>query len=393
MRFLKKKIETARNGLDESEILGLKKYKEIETLLRKFPYNGKFIEEVKKIKKECSDVFNGFIEMNEKDWDLLTIICLFDRQTFEHSVGAFIILKEKIENPLKNGIILKKGIEDEVGDINIFYRACLFHDIGKITIPKFILRNSLTDKDWALSFYKSIRKQKNKISFSTKRYLKKHSIFHFVDKIAYAESPNDILKILKSKRLRPVQVIPLKYGISKKELKRLKKDYDLEGDFTLFELMNMHEKESYNILNNLAYKKEALIAGSHGRGGKSNLGNISNAHSSIRIGSRMSDIVDLIYMADVQDALGNDRYYHKSFTKLKILSFLVMDIKNELLDAPISFLWIEDEFEKLKKEKDFQEMLKKIKTNKDEFNEKELDIIKDLKIVNDFLSSLCVVAK
>jgi hypothetical protein len=378
-------------GLSESEFLGLKKYKEIEIILKKFLLKGKFFIEKELTKKESENILNGYIKMTEKDWDLLTILRLFDRQTFEHSLGTFIIVKDKIENVLKNKTMLKEGIKNEVGDISIFYRACLFHDIGKITIPKLILKNSLGDKDWSLCFYKIIKKQKNKINFATKRYFKKHSIFHFVDKIAYADSPNEILKILKTKKLRPVQVIPLKYGISKKELKRLKKEYGIEGDVTLMEVMSLHKKESYNILYNLGYKKEALIAGSHGVGGQGENINISKAYSSIRIGSRMSDIVDLIHLADVQEALGSDRYYHKSFTKLKIISVLVSDVERGIIDKSVAYIWIGDEFEKLKKDKSFQDQIKKIEKKLENLDDKEKDIVDDLRLIKNFIESICLI--
>ena len=380
-------------GLSESEFLGLKKYREIDILLKKFPLNKKFLSEKKLTKKECHDILKGHIQMTEKDWDLLTILRLFDRATFEHSLGAFIIVKDKIENSLKNETTIKEAIESEVGNINVFYRACLFHDIGKISIPRLILKNSLNDKEWALRFYRSIKKKKNKICFATKKYLKKYNLFHFADKIAYADNPNEILKILKTKKLRPVHIVPLKHGITKRELRRLKKEYNIEGDITLSEVINLHEKESYNILYKLGYKKEAFIAGSHGDGGHKNNENISRAHSSIQIGSRMSDIIDLIYLADVQEALESDRDYHKSFTKLKILSILVSDVEVGIIDKSLAYLWIGDEFPKLKNNKDFQESVKKIEKSINKLNEKEKDLIDDLRLVNNFLESNCIIAK
>ncbi len=393
MKFFSKKIKTRKNGLEESEILGLRKYKEIDILLKRFPYNGKFLEEIEKTKKECVEIFRDSIKTTDKDWDILTLIRLFDQQTYEHSIGTFIIAREKIENALENGVVIKQGIEEEVGEVSVFYRACLFHDVGKITIPKFILKNSLTDKDWALRLYRAMKKQKNKLCFTTKKYLKKYNIFMLADKIANADSPSEILDILKSNKLRPVQIIPLKYGISKRELKRLKRDYRFESDVSLTDLMQVHEKESYNILNSLGYRKEAVIAGNHGNGGQLGLGSKSKAYSSIRMGSRMSDIVDLIYLADVQDSLGNDRYYHKSFTKLKILAFLVSDTRRGVIDKTVSCLWIKDEYEKLKKDKKFQDKIKSIDKKNDNLSEKEEDIIKDLKMLNDFLDSICVIAK
>ncbi|MDA3839859.1 MAG: HD domain-containing protein [Patescibacteria group bacterium] len=387
------KINSRTAGFNESEILVLKKYKEIDEIFKKFPYNGKFQEEKIITSKKCRDFFSSSIKMNEKDWEILTMIRLFDEQTYEHSVGAFMIARDKIENALENGSIIKKGIEDEVGNIEIFYRACLFHDVGKTTIPKFILRNDLTDKDWAERFYKAMKKQKNKLCFTTKKYLKKYNIFHFADKIAYADSSNRILEILGEKKIRPAQVFPIKYGASKGELKRLKKDYNIDHDVSLKDLMHSHEKESYNILFLLGYKKEALIAGNHGHGGHTFSDNVSRAYSSMRVGSRMSDIVDLIYLADIQDSLGNDRYYHKSFTKLKIMAFLVDDVDRGIIDKTVGCLWVGDEFEKLKKDKKFQETVKSLDKNIDDLNEKELEIVKDLKLVKNFLESLCILEK
>ena len=390
--FLENKIDP-KLGLSESEFLGLKKYREIEILLKKFPLNKKFLSEKELTKNECHNVLRNNIRMTEKDWDLLTILRLFDRATFEHSLGAFIIVRDKIENNSKSGIKIKKGIEDELGDIEIFYRACLFHDIGKISIPKLILKNSLNDKDWALRFYKSIKKQKNKICFTTKKYLKIHNIFHFTDKLAYAESPDEILKILKTKKIRPVQVVPLKHGISKGELRRLKKEYNISSDVTLSDVVRLHEKESFNVLYNLGYKKEAFIAGSHGDGGHKSDKNIFKTHSVTKTDSGMSDIIDLIYLADVQEALGSDRYYHKAFTKLKIMSILITDVESGIIDKSLACLWVGNELKNLKNNKDFQESIRQIGRSYKKLNKKEKDFYDDLALVENFLESICVTSK
>ncbi|PLX20637.1 hypothetical protein C0584_05350 [Candidatus Parcubacteria bacterium] len=373
------------NDFKESDIVGLKKYREINILLKKFPHSSKFQEEKEKTKEECRYIFDKSFKLNEKDWALLTLLRLFDRQTYEHSVGSFMIVWDKLENALEGGSEIKKGVQEEAGSLDVFYRACLFHDIGKITIPKFILRNSLTDKDWALKFYKSVKRQKNKIDFTTKKYLKKYNIFHFADKLAFAENPNEILSILKTKKIRPVQITPVRHGISKKEFRRLRKEYGIEEDVSLTEIMKTHEQESFNILYKLGYEKEAAIAGNHGDTYSALGGKKSKAYSSIIIGQRMSDIADLIYLADVQDALESDRYYHKSFTKLKILASLVNDVESGAVDENIARIWISDEFDKLKEDKSFHKIIEKVNKKLKNPDDSSRDVIEDMKKVGSFL--------
>ncbi len=387
MIFFQKKEKT-KVGSDNLEILGLKKYKEIQILLRKFPLNNKFINEVEKTKDECGNIFDSYISMSNKDWNILTILRLFDRPTFEHSIGSFLIVKEKIDNNSSKKFSIKKIILEEVGSMDIFYRACLFHDIGKIVVPRFILANSLTDKDWVLRFYREVKKQKNKICFTTKHYLKKYNIFHYADKIANAENPEEILKILKENNLRPVNVFPLKFGISRRELRRLKKDYGFEGDMTLTDLIKIHEEESYNILKNLGYEKEAQIAGNHGNGENINLGNGPHLRGSLKISSRLSRIIDLIHLADIQDALENRRYYHKEFTKLKIISILAQDAKKGIVDKNLTCFWVSDELEKLKQDKEYLEKIKKIENKNEKLKKEEEEMKKDLIIITDFISSV-----
>lgn len=384
--FQKKKI--IKGEINNLEILGLKKYREIEILLKKFPLNSRFIEEVQKTKKECENIFDSYINMSQKDWNILTLIRLFDRSTFEHSVGSFLIVKEKIENFSDDVFSIKKSIIKEVGNMDVFYRACLFHDIGKIAVPKFILANSLTDKDWALNFYKGIKKQKYKLCFTTKRYLKKYNIFHYANKIVASKNAEEILNILKENNLRPVNIFPLKYGIGKKELGRLKKDYGLEGDLSLTDLIKIHEEESYNILNNLGYRKEAQIAGNHGNDKNSNFDNNFYSNISLKIGSRLSKIIDLIHLADVQDALENRRYYHKEFTKLKIVSILAQDAQKGIVDENLACFWVSDELEKIKQNKEFFEKFEKIKKENIKLNKEEEDMKRDLKIINNFILSI-----
>jgi len=382
MNFLNRKNKNiCEEGLKESEILGLKKYREINWLLKKVPFNGRFQKEKSKIKKECKEIFNNSFQINEKDWDILTVLKLFDRETYEHSIGVFLLASEKIKLSFWNDVQVKQKIEEILGEIDIFYRACLFHDIGKIVIPSFILKNSLSDKDWVFRFYRIIKKRKNKISFSAKQRFKKYNLLHFFDKIVYANNPKDILKIFQDKNLRPVQIIPLRHGISRWKLRKLRKDYGWEGNISLYELIKIHEKESYNILLNLGYKTEAFLARHHSIDSQEknyNLRLFSDENFT------ESSIASLIHLADIQDALENDRYYHRAFSKLDVLVLMINDFQKKNIGKKIFHLWMNDEFSKLKKDNKFQKKIDKIRNKRNRITKKESKILSDWCFINDF---------
>lgn len=85
--------------------------------------------------------------LDERSWNLLAFLDVFDPHLLEHSLKTYEIAKHKVEKELLHGIVLARAFEREGVQLEEFYRTCLLHDIGKITIPYEVLNTVTTQEE------------------------------------------------------------------------------------------------------------------------------------------------------------------------------------------------------------------------------------------------------
>ena len=351
---------------NETETLTEEAEEDIEKLnnekeARKIAQGGNYeaiLEELKEkdLLYEQVDRISGYLSidfMTDNDWEMLTVMELYDRGTFEHCVKTYKIAKDKVEKVLDGGIIIANIIEEEGVDLEVFYRACLFHDIGKIEIPEFILNNKFTDGDWTNSLCNIINKtEDDPFKEIAQNYIgvKKHQKIE----------EDELATLLEERKIRSMWLVPVKEVLTSKE------SIELEGlgfssNDSLRKIIESHEEISERILKNSGLEIEAKLAGQHHNYKQKNTNILESPKTTTAMAISLN-LADVLQLADIQQALeSGSRFYKSSFSELRVLSELIGRAEGGYVDGYITYLWVKDSMEefdskKIKNKSDFERL-------------------------------------
>ena len=321
-------------------------------------------EMVKELKKR--ELFDGQIErtkakygevldvadfLTPKDWEIMTVLELFDCNTLKHSIGAFFIAKQKIDKYPQ----IEKRFEEEGVKMEQLYRSCLLHDIGKISVPKFILDNKLRDNEWGERLLGMIKEDADWEKKIPEKYRNDKEV---LEQLKQAKDAEEIVEKLKDYNLRPVRLVPVKNGLRAEEIAKLEK-MGISSDSTLMDIIARHEKASQDILKNQGLEVEAELAGHHHAPSKE-----KEIESILTIANRVSNREEMekvisgwLHLADVREAmLSAKRGYKSSESKISTLGAFVRDAKEGLVNPAMVRLWIKDDLGQMKSDSKFKEI-------------------------------------
>lgn len=295
-----------------------------------------FDEQIKRVKEQ---VFVGFL--TPENWKMLTTLELFDKSTFEHSVDTYHIARNKIEKVLDGQVIIAKLIEQEGVTLEQFYRACLFHDIGKVEIPNFLINNRLTDRDWVDILCRMVCEEHNEEL--SRAVMKKTGLS------SGALSDEEHLRaVLAEKHIRAVKLVPVKEALTGEEIEELKAR-GFSPDMSLGKILEAHEEASERILLEAQLDIEGKLVGQHHnyKGKKIEEMEIPIATSSLCISASLADVM---HLADVQQALEQIRSYKTKQSKIQVLATLAHQAQLGYVSEYITYLWVSDEMKNVSSE-------------------------------------------
>ncbi len=265
--------------------------------------------------------------MTERDWEMFAVLWLYDTDTLEHSVRTFelayrIITHPFIEPSSGETVVFEDCLLRTDVSTEQFLRAALFHDIGKVIIPREVLRNALDDEEVLV------------------RILPEGTL---TDK---EEGKQAFLRMLYSNGVRPIDVVPLSELFDGKRYAEFLSDLKRRGFSemaTLKDVVRMHEPESRRILSSLGHATEALLAGTH-----------HNYHREehryvVHILNITCAVSDLIRIADITDALRSARWYKRPLSELEVLFILTQDALAGRIHPRLAYLWVNDRYAALEK--------------------------------------------
>jgi hypothetical protein len=305
------------------EIAGEGKY---ENIIKKLRGSDVFSLYCEKIKNDYNNrlLSKGFLA-TDTDWEMLSVLGLYDQNTLEHSIRTFELAHEVITRPFSEpfcGTIVFQNLFQGSGVfLEQFLRAALFHDIGKIIIPRDILRNTLDDEEVLVKMFPDQNLEKN--NHTTKA----------------------ILQTFSEKGIRPIDIVPVKEIFQKEKYTELfcsLKQHGFPETATLKDIIRLHEPESKRILESLGCQVEAELAGYH-----HNYKNEKHTYI-LRVLGMSFGLADLIRIADVTDALRSVRWYKKPLSDIDVLFFLAKDAEAGKINSHVAYLWIKDQYEKLR---------------------------------------------
>ena len=327
------------------EIAGLGNY---DIIREKLAHEGLLAKQAEILKHEYqSHIESKGLHMTQGDWEMFAIINLYDKITFEHSLRTFNIAHEMTASPLTNphgiDIDLAKLMKTEGVNHEEFLRAAMFHDIGKVTVPREILND------------KNDQSQLNTILL---RMLHEGNYPEIQKRLGIENNESvtleEIVAALEQVKLRPFHVVPvceiyptkdnpnLFGAASESEIEILKKR-------TLFDYLKVHEKASEEILASMGLEIEAVVAGQHHNYGKEEMNQYTISTETLQICSVPDNcpLAQLLAMADISDALRSpDRSYKKGDSKseLEILAELIFDANRDHLNKALVYLWISNKY-------------------------------------------------
>ena len=277
------------------------------TLLERLKESALYEDERDRIRREYADGLAAATFLSDAEWEMLTVLELYDPLTFRHAIRVFGTIREKVSNRREIGIFLRAHLFREDISKEDLYRAALLHDIGKVTIPKEILHDVTTDEEWIM-LAKSFLHQRDFESISE----------------TLTENPH----------LRAKDLVPFSCTLSSDIAAELRKE-GIDPDLPLGLIMGRHAVLSGEILRAYGFRISAEIAESHHhRPETEDLEPISL--SSFRASW-------LLRAADIFDAVKHPRSYKSGNTLEKTLSVLEREAERGFIDHKLVTLWVADE--------------------------------------------------
>jgi PII-like signaling protein len=310
------------------EIAGEGKYEDIVEKLRE---NGALSACVLRTRNAYGSrlALDNFV-MTDRDFEMLAVLGLYDMNTLEHSVRTFELAYRIITRPFTGdsgeAIVLGDFLERTDVSLEQFLRAALFHDIGKVIIPREVLHNALDDEEVLVKMFPEENLE------AEEEHTKKM-----------------ILQTLYANGIRPIDVVPLKEIFTGEKYTELLCGLEKRGfseTATLKDVIRMHEPEGKRILTSLGYQTEGELAGCHHNYEKG-----IYSHT-LHTPYGTFGVADLIRIADVTDALRSARWYKKTLSPLEVLFVLVKDAEAGKIDSRLAYLWVKDQYAEFQEKKD-----------------------------------------
>lgn len=305
------------------EIAGEGKYEDIITQLRAA---GVFSACVERTRNMYGDRINrSHFVMTERDFEMLAVLHLYDTDTALHSIRTLELADQIITRafalPFGGKLVFGDLLADAGVSSDQFLRAALFHDIGKVIIPREILRNAFDDEEVLIKMFRE-----ENLGTESGR----------VKKV--------ILHALHENGIRPIDLVPLKEIFTGEKYTELLCDLErrgFSGVATFKDVIRLHEPESKRILYSSGHKTEGELAGTHHNYRK-------EAHSHfMRTVYDTVAVADLIRIADITDALQNARWYKRPLSELEVLFILAHDADRGKINRFAAYLWINSRYKEI----------------------------------------------
>ncbi len=329
--------------LDEARALVREPYCGYDNILRELEekqFLSKAVDSVQRkyggMLSEGSDTGKN-IKMTSENWEMLAVLWLFDEETTKHSIETYRIARDKVTKPLLGEVVLADEFTKEGVSLEQFFRACIFHDIGKIAVPRALL----TDKNSDVECAAILLAHPEDMLFACE-----NRGVTFASRVLEHITPEGLVTLLHDTYgLRPSAVLPVRLLLRLGQEPDINEELLKQGltlDSTLIDVMNIHEKSSQDILELVSMSVEARLVGSHHNHNSENPYTITIGTLQLTV-----DISDIIHLADVEQAVGSARYYKRPESALSVMETLVWHAERGFVHKEITYLWIADEISKI----------------------------------------------
>jgi hypothetical protein len=274
--------------------------------------------------------------LSEHDWQVLTVLELFDSPTFEHCKRTFYLAKEKIEHGGEIGQTFAYLLSSEGLSSADVLRACLLHDCGKMCLHHSILNDTHTDAEWALAYERYIQTERGK---------------------KLAAEIGDLNTYLASHPgVRPMHLLPFEASFDPSNVEDMARllvlqEKGIDTSQTLAELIAPHQDRSGEILRHGNPNDPAadLVENHHPRKGEHGVKKIDEENypvgvsllrSSMETSEGMKRAFDILRIADISDAYHSERGYKPGHPMFATLAHVLHETERGVIDARVAEVWV-----------------------------------------------------
>lgn len=287
------------------------------------------------------------LNLEQGEWEMFAVLWLYDEDTAIHCLETYKIARVKVTEPLgSGGPILKEHFELGGVTLETFYRACLFHDIGKVEVPRSLLNNNQNEETCAHAICIKLRGIKDPTQELAN--ILQEDISRIASRGTNPEDVETIRQRLEEKRIR-AHDLPTDYLLDEKDMVQVRvllakyPELALTEHSPLSHLIGIHEFVSERILREAGMEKAGVLAGSHHTKREGQETDHEIARESIRV---LALLADILSASDIIQALESKRPYKEAYTLLKTLATFIDEARQRQISVPITHYIVLDHFER-----------------------------------------------
>lgn len=275
----------------------------------------------------------------QEDWEMLAILHLYDTPTFEHSMRTFDIAHDMVTKTLRGphneDIRLQIFIQHEGVSLEQFLRAALFHDIGKVVIPREVLNNAFSDNDM------------NRILLRMAHDGRAQEIFDMIGCEHDRDfKDEDILAKMHAAGYRAVDLVPIDEAFPQDQYPELIETVQQRGfstKQTLKSILQRHEPEGARIFGEDEVVAD-LVGHHHNYAHEKSKRKVSI--DTLNMSTKIDEfaLIHLLAIADETDALRSARSYKEGLSDLDIFAELIRESATGRPSRAIVYLWISNKY-------------------------------------------------
>ncbi len=281
----------------------------------------------------------------EEHWEIAATLRFYDQKTFNHSLRVLQCIYEMATDDGETATYLKKRMaienpHDEHMAFQDLFAAAFFHDIGKTAIPKKILHDHRSRRDWARDANIWAKKIGRDLYFD-------EGALQDPEQGGLEEAKLDdyFTRVRQEKDYEPLSIVPLHEVFDDATLRELEM-HGIEASDTFRRVLERHESATRAILRRKKMYISADIASHHHDYEKRpiRLERYPTEISAVRIGFELS----ILRSIDIYDALtSDDREYKHPHHPLLALEILVREAEAEFTELELTKYVVRDLYKKL----------------------------------------------